>query len=116
MKYLTHFLFSAFALFILKAPIANAQFKGIYENCPNVAADPQKDDLACVVQWTIGYAAYIVGAILVVMIVIAGIMYVTSMGNPDRVALAKKTLVGAIIGLIIVVLSAFMVNVLTSLF
>lgn len=115
MKYLNR-LFISLALLLLNVSVANAQFKGIYENCPNVAADPQKGDLKCVVEYMIGVAAYIVGAILVVMIVIAGIMYITSMGNPDRVGVAKKTLVGAIIGLIIVVLSSFMVRVLTSLF
>jgi hypothetical protein len=38
------------------------------------------------------------------------------MGNPEKVGVAKKTLVGAIIGLIIVVLSGVMVNAVMHLF
>ena len=102
------------SFFIIPAVYAQAlQGTGIYENCS--IDDPKQKDLECIVNHTIEMAAYIAGVILVVVIVVAGIMYITSMGNPERVGQAKKTLVGAIIGLIIVVLSATMVNIVINL-
>ena len=92
---------------------------GIYGGCggidnPGMQAD-KAAELKCVVQNTISIALEIVGALIVVVIIFAGIRYMTSMGNPDRVAGAKKTLVGGIIGLIIVVLSYALVDIVLGL-
>ena|SRR3990172_5174081 len=120
MKYLSYIFSALIYPLILKASTVYAQnagkLEGIYKNCPGVKGDPQKGDLACVIQDVIGMVGTLIGAILVVVIVIAGLMYITSMGNPERVGLAKKTLVGAIIGLIIVVLSGLMVGLVFTLF
>ncbi len=104
---------------IFKVSTASAQnaniLEGIYKGCKNIQ-DPDKGTLTCAITNTINMLGTFVGAILVVMIIISGIIYMTSMGNPDKVGLAKKTLVGAIIGLIIVVLSSFTVNLIYTLF
>lgn len=72
--------------------------------------DPKGKEILCVVgnvkTWVLG----IVGGIIVLMIIIAGIRYITSAGNAAQAEGAKKTLVGAIIGLIIVVLSEVIIQ------
>ncbi len=77
--------------------------------------DPGKNELLCIGQKTISMLLAITGAIVVVMIIISGIGYMTSMGNPAQTAWAKKSLVGAIIGLIIVVMAYSIVKLLTIL-
>jgi hypothetical protein len=52
----------------------------------------------------------IAGALAVLMIVIAGIAYITAGGNTQRIDAAKKTLVGAVIGLSVVILSLIIVS------
>lgn len=118
MKYLSFL--ASLPLLKFHTAYADGIMGGIYANCQTTNGSqnlgPDKAEIECVVLSVINMAGQLVGAILVVMIVISGIMYITSMGNPDKVGLAKKTLVGAIIGLIIVVLSNFMVNLLWTLF
>lgn len=51
-------------------------------------------------------AYFVAGMIAVVVIIIAGVMYVSSTGDANRVKIAKNTLTYAIVGLI-VIMSAF---------
>ncbi len=108
----TSFLFLATG----KEAFADGKILGIYKDCPVTngtdpnAPGPGAPELLCVVNNTIGIALEIVGALIVVVVIFAGIRYMTSMGNPERVAGAKKTLVGGIIGLIIVMLAWFVVR------
>ena len=46
----------------------------------------------------------------VIMIIVAGIMYATAHGVPDKVANAKRTLIYAVVGLLISVLSVAIVR------
>ena len=46
-----------------------------------------------------------IGIILVLIIIYAGLMWMTSGGDDEKVAKAKKTIINAIIGLIIILLS-----------
>lgn len=45
---------------------------------------------------------YIGGIAAVVIIIVAGIQYITSAGNPDAVTRAKRTITNAVIGLVLV--------------
>jgi hypothetical protein len=59
---------------------------------------------------------YIIGVLSVIVIVFAGIRYVTSTGDSSRVKGAKDTLTYAVIGLIVAILAYAIVNfVLTNL-
>ncbi len=49
------------------------------------------------------------GAVSVLMIVIGGLLYVTSNGDPQRTARAKDTILYAIIGLVVAILSSVIV-------
>ena len=52
----------------------------------------------------------IVGAISVIFIIIAGIQYITSGGNPDKAKRAKDTILYAIIGLVVALSATVIVN------
>lgn len=52
----------------------------------------------------------ICGVVAVVMIIVGGFKYTTSAGDPGAVTKAKNTLIGAIVGLVIVVLAYVIVN------
>lgn len=65
--------------------------------------------------WAIGLAAVdilltLAGIIAVVMIIIAGINYITSMGNPEKGVSARKKITNSLIGLGIVLLASVVVS------
>ena len=49
--------------------------------------------------------AMLTGVIAVIIIILSGIRYITSSGNPEQTKRAKATLVNAIIGLVVIVLA-----------
>ncbi len=54
--------------------------------------------------------SFIVGVVAVIMIIIGGFQYITSAGDSNKVGTAKNTILYAIIGLVIVALSQFIVR------
>jgi hypothetical protein len=65
--------------------------------------------------WAIVFAIidmllYLAGLVAVVMIIIAGISYITSQGSIEKAVSARKRLVNSIIGLIIVVIASAVVS------
>lgn len=50
-------------------------------------------------------------AVAVIFLVVGGIRYMTSAGNPDKIKAAKGTITAALIGLAIVLLTQFIINV-----
>jgi len=63
-------------------------------------------NLQSAIQIIIGVA----GAIAVVMIVIGGLQFITAQGDPSGVAKARKTLVFALVGLIVAILAEAIVT------
>jgi len=61
-----------------------------------------------VFNWSLG----IIGTIAVVLVSIAGIMYMTSAGNPDQIAKAKKLMLQALTGVAVIVLAKFFLTLL----
>lgn len=59
---------------------------------------------------------YLLGAIAVIMIIVAGITYVISAGNSSAVAKAKNTITYAIVGLIVVILAFVITNYVVGVF
>lgn len=78
---------------------------------PMTDAPPLSDIVMSVLQFVLTIA----GVIAVLSIVIAGIMYMTSGGNTERVGFAKKALIGGIVGLSVVLLSLIIVSTIVSL-
>lgn len=60
------------------------------------------------------FVAYITGTIAVIIMIIAGIRFITSHGDPQSVTSARNTILYAVIGLIVIVLAqalvAFIIN------
>jgi len=57
----------------------------------------------------------IAAVIAVIVVIAAGIMYVTAAGDPERIEMAKKFLIGGIIGLVVVIVSLTIVTVVSGL-
>jgi hypothetical protein len=53
---------------------------------------------------------FIIGALAVIMLIVGGIMYVTSAGDSKRVESAKNTILYAIIGIVVAVFAGTIVN------
>lgn len=62
------------------------------------------------VQNVLNYVFALIGAISVLMIILGGVRYIVSSGDPQRISSSKNTIIYAIIGLIIAVSSAIIVN------
>ncbi len=58
-----------------------------------------------VIEKMVGFVAVIIASLAVLMIVISGIMYMTSGGDAQRAETAKKIMVYAVIGFVIAVLA-----------
>lgn len=65
-----------------------------------------KDLLSNFINAALGLA----GVVALILIIWGGISYITSAGNPDQVARARSTIMYAIIGLVVVLASFFIVN------
>ncbi len=59
-----------------------------------------------VTNWVLGIA----GAVAVLMLVIGGVRYIISAGNPTQAEGAKKTIIYALVGIAIIALSLVLVN------
>ncbi|MEK7080594.1 MAG: hypothetical protein AAB925_02045 [Patescibacteria group bacterium] len=58
--------------------------------------------------------AGLVGALSVIMIIVAGILFLTSAGSPERIGTAKKALIYAIVGIVIALTAGAIVITLKS--
>jgi hypothetical protein len=67
-------------------------------------------DVENIITKVIGWFFGITGALAVLFIIYGGVLYIVSAGNSDRQKQAKQTLIWAVIGLAVVVLSYFIVS------
>lgn len=58
----------------------------------------------------INIMSVVIGVVAVVIIIVAGFRYITSAGNEQAIAAAKKTLIYALVGLVIVALAQVIVR------
>ena len=85
----------------------------------SMITDPEcgGNDLNTVIQAIVNTIVFVVGIVAVVMIILGGIQYSTSQGDPGKVKKAKDTILYGIIGLVVAILAFAIVNfVLTSIF
>lgn len=71
----------------------------------------QGTDVKAIVRTIINWALYLAAIISVIFIIIGGFMYITSAGNEGQAGKGRTTLVNALIGLTIVVLSYLIVQI-----
>ncbi len=93
-----------YAALIMTPSLASAKMLTTYKGTSLTAL------LKFVRTWLLGIA----GAVAVLFIVIGGVKLVTSVGNPKRLEDAKKTLTYAIIGLVAVLLSTVILNIIAG--
>jgi hypothetical protein len=75
--------------------------------CPNSTTPSTFPDI---LRKVINVMSVLIGAIAVIMIIFGGFRYVTSAGNEQGVTAAKKTIMYALIGLVIVALAQVIVH------
>lgn len=73
--------------------------------------DTADNSIAKIANQVVNIFSIIVGVVAVIMIIYGGFKYITSGGDSGNVSSAKNTLIYAVIGLIIVALSQFIVHV-----
>ena len=64
-----------------------------------------------VIRIALGFA----GAVAVVFVIIGGFQYITASGNEEQAEKGKKTLINAIIGVVVIIMSYVIINVITNL-
>jgi hypothetical protein len=71
-------------------------------------------DIIALIAKIIEWALYLSGAVAVVFIIIGGYRYMTAGGNEETATKARKAVVNALIGLVIIILAYVIVNVVTN--
>ncbi len=71
--------------------------------------NPSDTDFSHIILGISNWALMISGSLAVLILIIGGVLYLTAAGNQERIEKAKKTIKGAITGIIIILLSAVIV-------
>jgi uncharacterized membrane protein len=105
-------------LSLASAPLANAAniFDNVCSGSNTALCQNKNDNVQSQIATIVNVLLYVLGAVSVIVIIIAGIMYVTSGGDAAAVTKAKNTLMYAIVGLIVAVLAYAIVNFVVSKF
>ncbi len=69
-----------------------------------------ESDLKGILQTILNFALSFLGFVMVVMVIYAGVLYVTAAGNEDNVGKAKKILLYSAIGVVLIMISFAFVN------
>jgi type IV secretory pathway VirB2 component (pilin) len=81
----------------------SSAFQNAINNIPNNNPDTMVTNV-------LNFVYLITGIIAVIVIIIAGISYMTSQGQPDKTKKALSTIIYAVIGLVVVLVAAFITN------
>lgn len=111
------------ATFLMTAPLVHADAKsalcegaGLVNGTTGCDTPIGSPDVNSTLKSAINLFGAIIGIIAVVMIMISGIKYITSQGDPAQINSAKNTALYAAIGLVIVALSQVIVRFVLSRF
>jgi len=87
-------------------------------DCDAYEEDKKKtiDSAESLVRTIIGWASLVVGLASVGFIIWGGIMYSAALGDPGKIQKAKMIIIAAVVGLIIALLSGFIVSVVLNTF
>lgn len=72
--------------------------------------DANTDDLPAQIKNITNVLLFVLGAIAVIVIIIGGIRYTTSNGDPQAIKGAKDTILYAVVGLVVAILAFAIVN------
>jgi type IV secretion system pilin len=73
-------------------------------------ADAKQGSLGARIKTVVNVILYFLGAIAVFMIVLGGIRYTTSNGDPSGIKGAKDTIIYAVVGLVVAIMAYAIVN------
>ena len=86
------------------------------ENCKGIKGENNSNDLMSVLTTIINVIIGVIGFVAVVVIILGGVQYTTSAGDPGKVKKAKDTILYGIIGLVVAILAFAIVNFVLSSF
>lgn len=90
---------------------AHAQLVQVDDSPQNITdATGGEGSFRTLARTVVNFFLYFLGFVATVMIIYGGVLYVTSAGNDDNVGKAKKILMYAVVGIIIILLSFAIVN------
>ncbi len=93
-----------------QAPTASAGNSDAQTSAKTLCGATVKDNVQDIVKDVINTILVVLGMVAVIMIVIGGIRYTTSNGDSSSVKAAKDTILYAVVGLIVAILSYAIVN------
>lgn len=95
--------------------LAHAQLISTEDSPENItSATGGQGSFRTLARTIVNFFLYFLGFVATVMVIYGGILYVTSAGNDDNVNKAKKILLYAIVGILIILLSFAIVNTVIS--
>lgn len=104
----------ALGIFAVLFPAPEAQAINVFDQCANnpgaAVCKSQGDNATSMIQVVINILLYVLGIISVVMIVIGGIRFTTSNGDPASTKTARMTIIYSVVGLVVAILSYAIVN------
>ena len=89
---------------------ATSGTSGTSATCATADEAGTGDKLNGIIKLVINIFSLVVGVVAVIMIIIGGLKYITSGGDSGNVTGAKNTILYAVIGLVVVALSQFIVR------
>jgi hypothetical protein len=93
-----------------------AWYRGLDRDDECGASISQFSDVWVVVANLVEIVTRLAALIAIVMIIVGGIMFVTSRGEPDQTKRARDTIINAVLGLIIAILATVIVSFIASRF
>ncbi|OYT54783.1 MAG: hypothetical protein B6U72_01570 [Candidatus Altiarchaeales archaeon ex4484_2] len=106
MDYITRFRALMFGAFLSMTGLVYAQASGVDPG----AASHFYNAMACIICQIMQFLYYIVAIIATLMVIVAGIKWITSSDDPEARNSAKSQVFNVVIGLIVVLLAAFLVS------
>ncbi len=108
---LTLGIIAGFGLSALPVTVGAANAFSSCDGSDSVLCQKQKtDSLPTFIKTIVNTLLYVLGAVSVIMIIIGGIRYTTSMGEAKDIEGAKNTVMYAVVGLVVALLAYAIVN------
>lgn len=105
-----------FGLGLLFMPSQALAFDNVWDDActanPDTALCKERDDdkLPEMIRTIVNVLLYVLGAVSIVVIIMAGVFYTLSAGDQNQVTKAKNTLLYAVVGLVVALLAYAIVN------
>lgn len=100
-------------------PVSQVLAINVFQSCSgntSAVCKSTNDNAGNMIKNVINILLYVLGAIAVIMIVVGGVRYTVSAGNSSSTKEAKDTIIYAIVGLVIALMSYTIVNFVLSYF